>query len=397
MDAKPSTWEPLLSGSQVETGLSFINGVTEAEKNCLSDSSCIELCDRALYLTYLWRSAPSSVPLARILALLEAAGERVSVDMQSGLFYGLSAIGWTMQHIVRALSSEMLIAWQDDPLEDLDHVLRTRLYCQHWKGPFDLVDGLTGIGVFYLERLPRPTAYEGLYLVINHLESTCEESVNGICWRTKQEMIQESQRAQYPLGYFNLGVAHGTPGVIGFLGCVLSKAIDCNRTERLLRGAVRWLLSHEDARASGSHFPTWIIPDRHRLNSRLSWCYGDLSIAAILWQAGTLTNEIDWQAKANGLFESCTLRINEVLSESGLCHGALGIAHIYNRIYQHTRQQAYATLAAHYYHAGLSILSQKQMRMNFLKGSLGAALTLLSACKNIEPAWDRRLLLSCPS
>jgi hypothetical protein len=48
-----------------------------------------------------------------------------------------------------------------------------------------------------------------------------------------------------PRGYYNLGLAHGVPGVIAFLGKVCAVGVACDKARPLLDGAVHWLLEQE--------------------------------------------------------------------------------------------------------------------------------------------------------
>jgi hypothetical protein len=94
-----------------------------------------------------------------------------------------------------------------------------------------------------------------------------------------------------------------------------------------------------------------------------------------------------------------------VPAEATLCHGALGVAHICNRLYHATARATYKAAACFYYETGVSMLTRSEpevlparregsLSTRFLQGAVGVALGLLSAIDPIEPQWDRRLLLS---
>jgi len=96
-----------------------------------------------------------------------------------------------------------------------------------------------------------------------------------------------------------------------------------------------------------------------------------------------------------------------------LCHGASGIAHIYNNFYQATRNNLYRQAAIHWYQFILqmkiktddfemfktwSVGDKNEViwskNLGLLLGASGIGLSLISSISNIKPQWDRCLLLS---
>ena len=65
-------------------------------------------------------------------------------------------------------------------------------------------------------------------------------------------------RAGLPRGHYNLGLAHGVPGVIGFLGLVRAAGIAQDIARPLLDGAVSWLLAQRRAFDVGERFPIFV-------------------------------------------------------------------------------------------------------------------------------------------
>jgi len=102
--------------------------------------------------------------------------------------------------------------------------------------------------------------------------------------------------------------------------------------------------------------------------------------------------------------------------DSGLCHGAFGLAHLFNRIHQATREDRFAGPASLWYELGLRHLRRPvegkgnfpvsrrepdgtytwQKDGGFLVGSTGVGLALLAAISDQEPLWDRLLLTAIP-
>ena len=280
-----------------------------------------------------------------------------------------------------------------------------------------MIGGLVGFGTYFLERLPRQVAYEGLAAVLDQLESISKQTDEGVTWHTGCELVPEWHREQCPEGYYNLGVAHGIPGIIHLLSEVAARSAALSeRSLRLLEGAMRWLMARQRPVGSVSRFTSWLVPGKEDDDSRMAWCYGDLGILAILWQVSRRWNRSDWRQFALDLLDHC---LAWPLDKSGvvdapLCHGAAGIAHIFNRMYQAEGDLRCRRAALDWYKRTLAFREPgsgvggywRFTRPNplqppkweaspaFLDGATGIALAFLAAVTPIEPSWDRILLLS---
>jgi lantibiotic biosynthesis protein len=280
-----------------------------------------------------------------------------------------------------------------------------------------LISGLVGFGTYFLERLPRESAAKGVRAVFAHLENLSER-VNGTAtWYSGPELLPEWQREQCPNGYYNLGVAHGIPGIIHFLSEVTATDIvDQARSHELLAGAVDWLFAQQRPKGSQSRFASWISPGEKSRDSRMAWCYGDLGIVSVLLQVAHRTGRRDWRGFAEELLNHCLAWPPDQtgIADAPLCHGAAGVAHIFNRIYQTEGDRRCLDAALLWYQramafrqtgtgvGGFSSLTRPdpsappvwEASPAFLDGAGGVALAFLAAVTSIEPSWDRMLLLS---
>jgi hypothetical protein len=95
--------------------------------------------------------------------------------------------------------------------------------------------------------------------------------------------------------------------------------------------------------------------------------------------------------------------------DAGLCHGACGLGHLFNRIYQSSRDEALADAARFWFKEVLRMRRPGRgvggyeawepdrgwiADPSFLTGAAGIALALLAATTSKEPEWDRALLVS---
>jgi hypothetical protein len=249
------------------------------------------------------------------------------------------------------------------------------------------------------------------------LESLAEHTGTGTTWHSAPGLLSEWQRAQCPNGYYNLGVAHGIPGIIHFLSEVSALTIvDHQRSHLLLEGAVNWLISRSRPSGSLSRFSAWIVPGEDPSDSKLAWCYGDLGILSVLLQVARRAGREDWKRFANQLLDHCLAwpPDSSGVGDAALCHGAAGVAHIFNRIYHSEGEPrclnaalAWLDLALAMRQPGTGVGGFSSLTVpdpsgpivweanpNFLDGAIGVALALLAAMTPVDPAWDRMLLLS---
>jgi lantibiotic biosynthesis protein len=128
------------------------------------------------------------------------------------------------------------------------------------------------------------------------------------------------------------------------------------------------------------------------------WCYGDDGIAAVLFAAARALGDESWSGRWLEVLRAAAARAAPATS-AGLCHGAAGLAHIYNRVHQATGL-AWAREAALSRFAELeAVLARVRDRLpaGLLDGLAGIALALAAALGEEEPAWDRALVLSLRS
>jgi hypothetical protein len=126
------------------------------------------------------------------------------------------------------------------------------LVADPWRDDYDLIGGLVGYGVYALEQLPGKLAIECLAQVVNRFDEMAERTAQGTTWFTAPELLSDWQREICPKGHYNLGLAHGVPGVIAFLGRVyalnrkIPRAVFAplkKKARGLLNGAVSWRLA----------------------------------------------------------------------------------------------------------------------------------------------------------
>jgi len=319
-------------------------------------------------------------------------------------------------------------AEEEDPLVEIDEALQRYVDRSPWNADYDLIRGLAGLGVYTLERLPRPSALACLATIVERLAETAEHGPQGTTWHTAPELLPDWQRQLYPAGYYNLGMAHGVPAVIGLLGATvaaterLGSAGDpaarelAGRARPLLDGAVRWLLAQRLPPGRDSWFGGTLSAENPAQRSRLAWCYGDPGIAAALLVAARSTGDAALERLAVELALAAAARPAETagVRDAGLCHGSAGLGHLFNRFYQETGEPQLAAASRRWFEHALDfrlpgeglagyrafwveddgVTESWRNRGGLLEGVAGIGLAFLAGLSDFEPAWDRVLMLS---
>ena len=369
------------------------------------------LAGLALAYVALDAAFPGAGHAARAQRVLSRAIEGLANSTPSpSLYSGFTGIAW----VAELLAGDPNAAPEDDVNAEIDTALEAYLAASPWKGPYDLIDGVVGIGVYALERMPRSSAKRLLALAVSRLQETARPKRPGIAWQSDPRWIPPQWRRTTGPDW-NLGVAHGVPGAVAMLGRVAAAAVDPSTQKTacaLVDGAVAWLLAQELPPHADGRFGYRVARGVSRSPARLAWCYGDAGIAAALLVAARAMGERAWGRAALRIARHAAARTEATagVMDAGLCHGAAGLAHIFHRIYLATGEENIAAAARTWFRRTLAMRTPGQGfagfrtyhamepawrgEPGFLTGSAGVTLALLAATTDSDCAWDRALLLS---
>jgi lantibiotic modifying enzyme len=411
-------WRPILRGPAAAPALAAVEEIAAA---LLAHSAAgprsfalADLAGSSLFFAYLDRALPGRGYLDRAAELLERSVEGMSGSFTgSGLYAGFPGVAWLVEHFKGWVVEE---DEEDDPVAEIAVSLRDHLGRSPWQGDHDLLTGLAGLGVYALERAARPWGRECLESAVARLAETAEGRPAGTTWRTSPEVMVPQVAALFPQGNYDLGLAHGVPGVVAMLA--QASAAGVVEARPLLDEAVSWVLAQKLSPGERSVFPHVVAPGRPPSSTRLAWCYGDLGISAALLLAARCTGESAWESEALETARACARRPLETTGvvDAGFCHGAAGNAHIFNRIFQATGDPAFEEAARFWLAqtlawrrpgegvAGYSSWEPDEAGSGgrwyadpgLIGGAAGIGLVLLAALSPVEPAWDRLFLTAVP-
>jgi hypothetical protein len=429
-------WEPLLQGSLRDRALESAAAI--AADLISSDPSRIGMAKSfphsmaygdagiALFLHY-WERAASGPDLRSGMDVyLERAVVGVAQSrMMCGLFRGFSGISWVIQHVRRQRGAEP----EGDAWEEIDAAIES--WVERESVPAELMEGLGGILLYVSEHGVRESTrriFDRIVLRLVHLARTkgagrawpvADSIQKDFEWHLtlpSRERFQLSEEwlKQGMAGYYKLGPAHGCLGTAAALASAVDAGFESPDAKALVARVAEFVLAQELPPGAPSTFPN--VPGTIMPKWSGGWCDGDAGIAAqLLHIAGVLgRDDLRLQALRIARLES-QRRVHDVEEPNRhnyvLCHGSSGRAHIFNRLYQTTRESQFAEAAVYWFAEALSVRKPGQGTggflvdekrkdaalldvSGFLMGAAGLGLALTAGSYSMESEWDRVLGLS---
>jgi hypothetical protein len=367
----------------------------------------------ALLFVQLLRRTRRPEDLDAAVAHLNRAIELAAGLPYLGLASGLAGVAFAATQVRRVLP-----AGTPDPVAEVDDVILDAVRDEAWHDEYDLIGGLVGLGAVCLERWPAPGAVQGLAHIVRQLERLAEHRGDGVAWLTPVVRVPVHQRSLAPAGYFNTGAAHGVPAVVALLAAAQARGVGTPATGGLTAAAVRWLLAQRLPAAETSVFPSWVPVGEHPPPpARVAWCYGDAGVAAMLLSAARSADRADWRQAALATARRAAALPEAAcgVQDAGLCHGAAGLAHLFQIMHRDTGDPVLArgartwlrrTLAFRRPGTGVAGFSSWApdddgnlhwaTDRSLLSGAAGVALALLAAVSRAEPHWNRMLVVAPP-
>jgi class I lanthipeptide synthase len=333
-NAGPEAREPLLHGDLAAAAREAVEAILADFSARMQEDSSLEAAQPmlstlasgpagiALFFAYAHLAFPDrGLDDLCLQALREALGAIAATHLGPSLYSGFTGVGWMLRHLEGRIF---------DAEEDLGTEVESTLLQALTRSPGfwlpELISGLAGFGLYFLERLPGEPARRGVERVIEQLAAKAEEEAGALTWFTPAEGVPASYREMFPHGCYNLGVSHGIPGTIGFLAAAHRRGVAPGEAHRLAEGAVRWLLERRMPESAGSTFSAYAGPGIELAPTRLAWCYGDPGVAAVLALAGRSFGREDWEREAVAVARRAAKRgeTETAVVDAGLCHGAAG-------------------------------------------------------------------------
>jgi len=165
-------WRPILLGTMADQALAAVDAIAESVLSITSlrgeRNSSLSRGQAGLALLYAWLAPTGRVPQADVVAwqYLDQAIDAVSTQsMKPSLYSGFTGVALAAELVDHTLHPD---AGDRNEAVD-DALLRLLSQSNRWPAPHDLVEGVTGLGVYALQRYPRPRAIECLRRIVEWL------------------------------------------------------------------------------------------------------------------------------------------------------------------------------------------------------------------------------------
>lgn len=339
---------------------------------------------------------------------LDRIAQRLSdTPLRPWLYGGVAGMAWAIHD-----------AGEDAPVaiqalsHDLDDVLLRALHSTVDVAPYELFRGTAGIALYLLERPFTPTVTAALDLVAESIARAATVRDDSVDWLTPTRHLTPEEQHLMAGGGYNLGTAHGVAGLIPVLARLHARGFGGERCRALLEGSIASLLRLRNPDAEYMQLPSSVGVDGRRYPSTIGWCYSDLGTALALMVAGRYAHQTSWMREADEMgrrVASLPIATGTARRDPNLCHGTLGIAHMFARLYNYTGAVEYRDAANRWLSRTLELRQPGAFiggygtwrestgwtqRVGFLNGTAGVALALMAATTSTPPRWDRLLLMS---
>lgn len=336
---------------------------------------------------------------------LEQLQDRL-IEQSFELSNGLAGQAWVLEYLNQSESSD----YDSELLEDVDFLFIKALSHEGaWVGEIEMVLGLGGFAP-YAARRARFTDQTALYSkVVAGFVSTATYLDNGhITWSQPIDSVYRLEKEDKTSPEHNLGLAHGVPGIIAALLPALKVPALKDQVYQLLVGSCDWLLVNQNPDFTGKACFGSCAGDGH--NSRLGWCYGDVTIALTLARVGLALDKPCYVDRALGIARHAAKRNakSAYIKDAGVCHGFFGLVTIFqllNKLMPHPELQQAAQNWLQY---GLDKYKEEGVKslysyngiedaysenFGFLMGYSGIGLVLVSALTG-DVDWTDCLLMA---
>lgn len=272
---------------------------------------------------------------------------------------------------------------------------------------FDLISGLTGIGVYLLHRHGGGDLLRDIlcYLVRLAEPLKADGEVLPGWWSSNGPDDQPSPR--WPGGHANLGMAHGIAGPLALLSTAMRRGITVTRQTDAIEQICAWLDQWRSDVGSRPWWPGMISRAEWQARTvrqpgpqRPSWCYGTPGLARAQQLAALALADAQRRRRAEKALAGCVADEQQLsqLGDASLCHGWAGLVQITWRAAADSGSDGeLATLLPH-------LLKRMEQHLHhhgppandaLLEGVTGVQLAWHTTAATVPPAsrWDACLLL----
>jgi hypothetical protein len=265
--------------------------------------------------------------------LRAAASEPVSAGPNADPFHGAPSLAFVL-HTARPLGGyrRALAKLNDATIT----ITQSRLAAAHARidrgdpltmHEFDLVHGLTGLGIYHLHAHPdHPITRDVVTYLTRITEPLAGPAAQPPWWLPSG--LGGTPDPKFPHGHGNIGAAHGISAVIALLSYAVLHGHNTPAATDALAVLCDWTdrhRQHDDS--AGPWWPGYVTPHSRPQRHRPSWCYGTAGTGRAQQLAGLALHDATRQQHAEDAMLAVLRNADQRawLPEVGLCHGKAGL------------------------------------------------------------------------
>ncbi len=203
---------------------------------------------------------------------------------------------------------------------------------------YDLTSGISGIGIYLLNNLDCASFASCLKDIVRVCVALARDikvgsyTVPGWYMPSHYQLSEQDQR-EYKKGNFNLGIAHGISGILGFLSIAALKGVIEEGQIEAMQKISDWLCSKKKLQngifvwPNRISFEEEILGRKDEIFTMNAWCYGTPGIARILYLASRVLKNSGLEQIACDCFLG-VLNEPEIFESTitpSFCHGFSGL------------------------------------------------------------------------
>ncbi|MGH3565522.1 MAG: lanthionine synthetase C family protein [Pseudonocardia sp.] len=270
---------------------------------------------------------------------------------------------------------------------------------------FDLIRGLTGLGVYHLRRHPDDNITRAVLSYLVRLTEPLPGSTDGLPGWWTDMSLNGDPSPDFPGGHGNLGMSHGITAPLALLSRAMLRGVVVESHTAAIGRICAWLDGWQQQHPSGPWWPGFITLDyvhnghvEQSSHPRPSWCYGTPGPARAQQLAGMATGDTARQRTAEAAMLGCLRDPDQLdrLPAVGLCHGMAGLLQAAWRMAADAGTPDIADELPRLTARLLAGFGSASEDVEFLDGHAGVALALHTAGTGAAPltGWDACLLLA---
>ena len=320
---------------------------------------------------------------------------------------GISGTIW----LINYLQKKKVISIDDSFYKDIDDYLVIMAHKYLSNSNYDFLHGAGGIILALLDRAEKNK--EKLILIVRQLLNIRIEYNGFKIWRFFSGAPENKDKF-----LISLGLSHGLPSIMMILSKCYTKGILQEECINAITECYKFIRSYENKSFNDemySYYPALLTSgEEPSYTARIGWCYGDLSIGIAYYTIGNTIGHGEMVKKGIEIYDYYSGLENVEkfgIVDAQFCHGASGVAHIFNRMYHNTTNEKYRETSQYWTDQAVSMSGDKndasyyktwkgaengwqESPTGLLEGLAGIGVSYSSFLSKEDPDWDECFLLS---